>query len=131
MKDKGAAFLRPGTLLMFFIIAAFGFGMYNWASSNLTETRSDSLDSQSSALVCSNLEISNAGLYESDGHVDLYFETNSDVEEVNIDFQGDRTVTRTVRLVQENRIESVSANVSEFSSVSLTVPDCSRVFQFS
>jgi len=58
MIRKGAALLKPGTLLLFVFMAAFGFGVYSWASTSLIETREDSLNDQNNAIECSTLEIS-------------------------------------------------------------------------
>jgi hypothetical protein len=130
MNEKGALLLRPGTLVLFVFIAAFGFGVYSWASSSLNETREDSLEGQTDAIVCSNLEISEEGLQVSEEQVTLFFEVNRDVERVDLSFEGNETITKTIRLVQKDRIQSATVELSDFSSVSLRIPDCSRIFEF-
>lgn len=130
MNEKGALLLRPGTLVLFVFIAAFGFGVYSWASSSLNETREDSLEGQTDAIVCSNLEISEEGLQVSEEQVTLFFEVNRDVERVDLSFEGNETFTKTIRLVQKDRIQSATVELSDFSSVSLRIPDCSRIFEF-
>jgi hypothetical protein len=130
MNEKGALLLRPGTLVLFVFIAAFGFGVYSWASSSLNETREESLEGQTDAIVCSNLEISEEGLQVSEEQVTLFFEVNRDVERVDLSFEGNETITKTIRLVQKDRIQSATVELSDFSSVSLRIPDCSRIFEF-
>jgi len=129
MTRKGA-FLRPGTVLLFVFIALFGFGMYNWAITNIGETRENSIENQNNAIACSGLEIANQGIQRSEDQVTLFFESNRDVERLDLNFEGERNVTRTVRLVQKGKIESATANMSNFSSVSLKTRECSRVFEF-
>lgn len=130
MTAKGSTFLKPGTLLLFVFMAAFGYGMFNWATTNLAETRDNSMSQQSNAIECSNLEITEQGLRTSDNRVTLFFKVNRDVERVDLNFEGERNVTRTVRLVQEGRIQSSTANLSDFDNVVLKTPDCSRIFEF-
>jgi len=86
MIRKGAALLKPGTLLLFVFMAAFGFGVYSWASTSLIETREDSLNDQNNAIECSTLEISNAGIQTTENGVKLFFESNKDLEHVNVNF---------------------------------------------
>ena len=129
MTRKGA-FLRPGTILLFVFIALFGFGMYNWATTNLSDTRESSLEDQNNAIACSGLEIYEQGIQTSEDRVTLFFEVNRDVERVDLNFEGEKNITRTVRLVQKGRIQSSTVNMSNFSSVSLKTRECSRVFQF-
>lgn len=129
MKREGA-FLRPGTILLFVFIALFGFGMYNWAITNISDTRESSLKNQANAIECSGLEIYEQGIQTSEDRVTLFFEVNRDVEQVDLNFEGEKNVTRTVRLVQKGRIQSATANMSNFSSVSLKTRECSRVFRF-
>lgn len=129
MTQKGA-FLRPGTILLFVFIALFGFGMYNWTITNLSETRESSLEDQSNAIACSGLEINEQGIQTSEDRVTLFFEVNKDVDEVDLNFEGEKNITRTVRLVQKGKIQSSTVNMSNFSSVSLKTRECSRVFEF-
>jgi len=130
MSLKGSAFLKPGTMLLFIFMAAFGYGVFNWATTNLSETRDNSLNQQSNAIECSNLEITEQGLRTSGDRVTLFFEVNRDVERVDLNFEGERNIKRTVRLVQEGRIQSSTANLSEFDNVVLKTPHCSRIFKF-
>ena len=130
MIQEGSGFLKPGTILLLLFMSAFGLGLYNWASANLDQTGEDSLNDQSNAIVCSTLEISNAGIQAENGTVRLFFESNKDLEQVNVNFEGERNVTKTVRLVQKNKIRGVNASLSGFSNVALKTLGCNRIFRF-
>lgn len=130
MTKKGSLLFKPGTILLFVLIAALGFGMYAWASENIGETKERSLDNQDSAIACSHLRISKEDMQVSENQVKLFFKSNNDLEEVNVNFEGRRNVSKTVGTLESGQLRRVTANVSDFSSVSLKTPECSRVFRF-
>jgi hypothetical protein len=130
MNRKGSMLLRPGTIFLFVLIAALGIGMYSWAETTIGQTRKDSIDNQNNAIGCSTLEISKADIQISRNQTKLFFEVNKDVEKVKLDFEGEKSVSKTVEPVEKSKIETVAVNISNFSSVSAETPKCNRVFRF-
>lgn len=130
MTRKGTIPFKPGTIFLFVLIAALGYGMFTWADTNIGEANKTSLESQKDAIVCSNIKISNEGVQESQNQTTLFFSANRDLDRLNLDFEGKKNVTKTLKSVERDKLESTTVNISDFSSVSLKVPDCERVFRF-
>ena len=130
MIRKGAVPFKPGTVFLLVLIAVLGYGMFIWADANVGKANKTSLEDQKNAIVCSNIEVSNEGIQESQNQTTLFFSTNMDVEKLNFEFNGTKIVTKTLESVERDQLESVSVNITEFSSVSAKVPDCGRDFRF-
>lgn len=130
MSKKAELLLKPGTLIIFVFIGILGLGLYLWATSGLNDTRESSLQDQNKAIVCSNIEVSNSGIQNSGNKVTVFFKSNTDLESISLNFEGETNVTKTVESIEANKIHSATANMSDYSEILLKTPDCSRVFRF-
>jgi hypothetical protein len=130
MTREGIIPFKPGTVLLFILIAALGYGIFTWADTNIGKTNKNALEDQSDAIACSNIEIANEGVQESQNQTTLFFSVNRDLTRLNLEFKGRETVAKTLESVEKDKLESTTVNISKFSNVTITVPNCERVFRF-
>lgn len=130
MNRPGSLLFRPGTIFLFVMIALMGFGMYTWANTSIGKTSEQSIQSQNNAIECSGLEITEEGIKTTQNQTKVFFEVNRDVEQVDLNFEGEINVNKSVEDVERGEIRTVAANISNMSSVSLKTPRCDQVFRF-
>lgn len=130
MRVLGSLLLRPGTIFLFIMIGLLGLGMYSWANTSLGQTKQKSLQNQNDAIACSGLSIQKIKLNSNQTYAEVFFKVNRDAEKVHANFQGDENATRTLSSVETGSLEKMSANVSNFSKVSLKTETCEQVFVY-
>lgn len=116
--------VKPGTIFMFLLIAVFGFGIFNWASDSINTTGEKSLKQQDDAFRCSALSIDLAGLNQRQSNVTAFFTVNQDVEEVRVNFEGEKNLTAIVDYGGANSLTNVTAPLETVETVSFKVDGC-------
>lgn len=127
---KGSLLLRPGTIFLFILIALMGLGLYTWANTEIGSTRESSLENQDNAITCSGLSISREDLNSYSNSTEIFFKSNKDLERVNVKFRGSENVNVTIGPLERGELRQASANISNFSSVSLKAASCDQIFRY-
>lgn len=130
MTDSGSLLLRPGTIFLFVLILLMGLGMYTWANTSIGNTGERSLENQNDAISCSGLEISREELNVGPNQTEIFFKANKNLEKVKVEFRGSENVNVTLKSVTKGSLQKASANISNFTSVSLKAQSCSPVFRY-
>lgn len=129
--DKGALLFKPGTIIMMFFIAVFGFVVFNWASDNVIDSVGDSGDQATQALECSRLETELIDTVEAGNSTQISYIINMDIEEVYIAAESSNgdTVTATDDGPVAGELNSVNIDLDDVTSVSISTPICDNSLQ--
>lgn len=126
MERQGALLFKPGTLIMFFFIAVFGFIVFNWASGTVTDSVDDSGQQGQTAIECSNLKTEVLDINKAENGSRISFIVNKQLEEVYIlakSSNGDN-ITRTVEEPVVGDINHLNVDLRDISAVSIETPLC-------
>lgn len=129
--DKGALLFKPGTIIMMFFIAIFGFVVFNWASDNVIDSVGDSGDQATQAIECSRLETELIDTVSSGNSTQVSYIINKDVEEVYVAAESSNGHTDTVTDDEPvaGELNFVNIDLADVSSVSISTPVCDGSLQ--
>ncbi len=121
--------VKPGTVFMFVLMLVFGVGMYTWASSHLEDTGRSSMKEGREAIECSTLDIDIEEFDINETHTRVFFQPNTDVENVYVRFRGgEENVTKVEKSVSAGNIVRSTAPFTDFETVSVKADSCERIF---
>lgn len=126
MNREGELLFRPGTLVLLFFIAVFGFAVFNWAANNVIASVEKSGDEGTQAIDCSELDAKVIAISEANNRTKVSFVINKEVEEVYVlavSPDGSNT-TETVNYPETGEINSVNMGIEDVSSASVSTSLC-------
>lgn len=127
---KGQLKFKPGTILLFFFIAGFGFFMYNWVSGSIQATGEESLNDQSSAIQCSGIDVDFIEFREENSSTVLTFQVNQDADRADVSFRGERNSSVRIEGVENGAIQTAQVNGTGYSNAYVMVGGCETPFRY-
>lgn len=122
--------LKPGTVLLVFFIAVFGFFVFNWTSGSIQDTGEDALEDQQTAIDCSNLEIDFVQFNSFNGSTQLLFRLNQDIETAAIGFRGSQNDTVRIVNINETDLNRAVVNGTAYDNVVVRTGVCDQGFSY-
>ena len=119
---KGQRF-KPGTVVLFFVIAVVGYMSYTLVSGNIQELGSSAEDEREVVMDCSTLELEFVDVSETREGVRVFFRSNDDLAGVGVGAESSNK-TSTVEDVEKDRMYNATLNVSDYSGLYLETDRC-------
>ncbi|MFB6208740.1 MAG: hypothetical protein ABEJ56_01230 [Candidatus Nanohaloarchaea archaeon] len=127
----GRTMFKPGTILLFFIIAVFGYMLFTWSSGNINEIGETANRQQNKTFDCAGIETEFVRVESSGSNVSVFFRINRKVEKAAAKIVGDRNVTENYEDVPKSSLQKIYGNVGDFRYVRVTTGRCDQVFEYS